>query len=186
MPKLETSQLLPLLERSRAICTWDLEATGLKGDYNSILCASVKPFGEKARTFSVDSPGKDKEVAKLVKAELEKHQAWIGYYSRGFDIKMLNTRLLFHGLEPVEPRIHLDMYYALKSKLLTARRSQGHLLNWLELSEQKMSLSAEEWNRILGNYSKHKKTMIARCESDVKGLEALYKRTRHLVKDIKA
>jgi len=27
--------------------------------------------------------------------------------------------------------------------------------------------------------------MVARCESDAKGLEALYKRTKHLIMDIK-
>jgi hypothetical protein len=30
------------------------------------------------------------------------------------------------------------------------------------------------------------KTMVKRCESDCSGLEALYKRTSHLIKEIKA
>jgi hypothetical protein len=48
-----------------------------------------------------------------------------------------------------------------------------------------MGVSAEVWNKILSDTEQHMPEMRARCESDVKGLEALYKRTRHLIRDIK-
>ncbi len=77
------------------------------------------------------------------------------------------------------------MYYTLKANTLTARRSQGHLLSWLETPEEKMTVSAEEWNRILYDTERSMKTMLKRCESDVTGLEALYRKARHLIRDIK-
>jgi len=117
--------------------------------------------------------------------ELEKYSVWCGYYSKGFDIPMLNTRLLRWRQAPIEKRMHLDMYYSLKYALLTARKSQGHLLSWLGTPQQKMGVSASVWSDILNDVEGQMPEMIARCESDVKGLEALYKRTRHVVRDLK-
>jgi uncharacterized protein YprB with RNaseH-like and TPR domain len=185
MAQINIEELLPLLEESGKLAIWDSEATGLKGDYNSLLCSSIKAFGGKTVTHTVERPGKDRLLCVATKRELEKYVCWISFYGRGYDLPMLNTRLLFHGLEPVRPRLHLDMYWALKNKILTARKSQAHLLRWLELPTQKMDLSAEEWNRILEDFPKARPTMIARCESDVEGLESLYKRTKHLIRDVR-
>jgi len=41
------------------------------------------------------------------------------------------------------------------------------------------------WAQMPGDVGKHMPVMVKRCESDVAGLEALYKRTRHLVRSIK-
>ena len=163
----------------------DIESTGLRGDYNSVLCVSLKPYGKKPYTFSIKQPGNDQKVVREVKAELEKYLVWCGYYSKGFDIPMLNTRLLRWKLMPIEKRLHLDMYYALKYNLLTARKSQGHLLSWLGTPQQKMTVSASVWSDILNDVEGEMPEMVSRCESDVKGLEALYKRTRHIIRDLK-
>ena len=48
-----------------------------------------------------------------------------------------------------------------------------------------MGVSAEAWNEVLRDPGKAMPKMIARCESDTAGLMALYKRTRHLVRDLK-
>ena len=194
---LNVQRFLRLTEQAHTLVCWDIEATGLRGDYNSILCVSFKPYGKKPYTLSVDRPGKDGKLVKLVKAELEKYDCWVGYYSKGFDIKMVNTRLLQHRLDPVIPKPHIDMYYVLKYHLNTSRRSQGHLLTRLqeeatpdeagavgEIAE-KMSVSAEVWNMILQDPQKHMPKMRRRCESDAAGLEALYRRTNHLIRDIK-
>ena len=177
---------LDLLEQTGQLCFFDIEATGLRGDYNSVLVVSVKPYGQNPVTFHVNAAGNDKGVVNDAKHELEKYQVWCGYYSKGFDLPMLNTRLLRHHLKPVDKRPHIDMYYVLKYNLLTARRSQGHLLDWLDTDQKKMSVSAEDWNKILHDTTgTTMKTMIKRCESDGAGLEALYRRTRHVIQDIK-
>lgn len=163
----------------------DIEATGLRGDYNSVLCVSLKPYDKKPYSIAIAQPGNDQKVVREAKEELEKYSCWCGYFSKGFDIPMLNTRLLKWGQLPIDKRPHIDMYYTLKYSLLTARKSQGHLLSWMETPEEKMTVSAEEWNRILYSTESSMKTMIKRCESDVTGLEALYKKTRHLVREIK-
>lgn len=190
--QLDAQVFLRLAEAASTICFWDLEATGLKGDYNSILCISIKPFGKKPTTFAVTRPGHDKEVVQKASDLLSQFDCWVGYYSKGFDFPMIQTRLLRWDLKPLLRKPHLDMYYTLKAHLNTARRSQAHLIDWLAgtdnaaVLEKKMSLSAEEWNRVLENPKKGVPVMIKRCESDTIGLEGLYRRTRHLIRDVKA
>jgi uncharacterized protein YprB with RNaseH-like and TPR domain len=150
----------------------------------TILCVSIKPFGKPAKTYAVTKPGNDRRVVQEAKAALEACDAWVSYFGRGYDVKFLNTRLLRWGLPPIEPRPHIDLFYALKAKLLTARRSQGHLLSWLETPESKLSVSADVWASVSAEPQKHLPTLITRCESDVRGLEALYRRVRHLIRTV--
>ena len=196
--KVDVQRFLRLTEQAGTIAAFDLEATGLRGDYNSILCVSVKPFGKRPYTISVEKAGHDRKLCKLVREDLKQYDCLYGYYSKGFDWKMINTRLLQHQMEPLEAKPHIDMYYVLKYHLNTSRRSQAHLLDWLEEKAtedekdalggdiaKKMSVSAEVWNKILADPDRWMPKMIKRCESDVAGLEALYRRTSHLIRDIK-
>ena len=183
--QIATQRALDLFEEAGTIGFWDIEATGLKGDYNSVLVISVKRYGHKPISFAATKAGQDKELLEEAVKELSSLDAWVTYYGKGFDFPMINTRLLQWGLPALDKKPHIDMYYALKYHLLTARKSQAHLLDWLGTPEKKMSVSAEEWNRVLRDPAKAMPTMKKRCESDCAGLEALYKRTRHLVKDVK-
>ena len=176
---------LRLAENSGTLCFLDIEATGLRGDYNSVLVVSIKPFGRKAYSLSVKQAGNDQKVVREAKEELETYDAWVTYYGKGFDIPMLNTRLLKWGQPPIEKRPHIDLYFTLKYNLLMARRSQAHHLRWLDTPQQKMDLSPELWNEILADTPKAMGTMTARCESDVKGLEGLYRKTKHLIREIR-
>jgi hypothetical protein len=180
------------------LVTFDIEATGLNGDYNSVICVSLKPYGKKPYTFKIDKPGGDRSVVRAAKEALEAADCWVGYYSKMFDIRMLNTRLLRYGIKPIEKRPHIDMYFVLSSAVNTSRRSQGHYLSWLEVDDddtaaghtaagkplRKMGVSADVWAKLVGNLGKYLPTMVRRCESDVCGLEGLLKRTEHLVQEI--
>lgn len=183
--RIDEQDWLRLVEKAHSLAFVDIESTGLRGDYNSVLCVSIKPYGLDPTSFLVKQPGNDQGVVVAAKEALESYDGWVGYYSKGFDIPMLNTRLLRWHRDPIDKRPHIDMYYSLKYNLLTARRSQSHLLSWLGTPEQKMTVSAEEWNEVLANPKAHMKTMKARCESDVIGLEGLYERTKHLIREIK-
>jgi DNA polymerase elongation subunit (family B) len=183
--QVDAQDFLRLVEDTGQLAFFDIEATGLRGDYNSVLCVSVKPYGGKAETFSVKQAGNDQKVVREAKECLEQYDAICGYYSKGFDIPMLNTRLLRWSQDPIKKLFHIDMYYSLKYNLLTARRSQGHLLSWLGTPDQKMSVSAEKWNEVLADTTTNMPEMIKRCESDVAGLEGLYSRTKHLIREIK-
>jgi uncharacterized protein YprB with RNaseH-like and TPR domain len=183
--QIDSQEYLDLLEDGRRICFFDIEAIGLRGDYNSVVVVSVKGYDCQPVTFAVKQVGNDERVVRQAKKELESFNCICGYYSKGFDIPMLNTRLLKWGHPPIEKRPHLDLYYGLKANLLTSRRSQGHLLAWLGTPEQKMGVSASVWADLPFKLKEDLPVLVDRCESDVAGLEALYKKTRHLIREIK-
>lgn len=180
--QLDAQEFLGLAEDAHKICFVDIESTGLKGDYNSTLVVSVKPYEMKAQSFSVKQPGYDIKVVREAGEFMESFSCWVTYYGKMFDLPFLNTRRLRWGLPPIAKRLHLDMYFTLKANLLTGRKSQAHLLRFLDCEMQKMDMSPTEWTEVLATGDMKK--MIARCESDVAGLESLYKKTRHLVKEI--
>ena len=163
----------------------DIEATGTKGDYNSVLVVSVRPYNSGSITFSVMQPGNDQKIGRDAKECLEQFDCWVTYYGRGFDIPMLNTRLLKWGVDPIVKRHHIDMYYMLKANTITARRSQAHLLEFLDTPQKKMTISADKWNQVLANPRKEIPVLVKRCESDTDGLMAMYERCKHIIRDVK-
>ena len=183
--QVDTQDYLNLVEKAGRLCTFDIEATGLAGDYNSVLVVSIKTFGEsQIDTFCVTRPGEDRKVVQSAIQRLSEFDCWISYYGKGFDVPMLQARALKHDISPLIKKHHVDMFFQLVSKVKTSRKSQAHFLRWLGTPEQKMDMSPEEWNQVLSNPKEAIKKMIQRCESDVKGLEGLYKRTKHLIGNV--
>lgn len=183
--QIEAQDFLHLVEGSGHLAFVDIETTGTKGDYNSILCVSIKPYGKKPYSLVTKQPGNDQATAKRAKEEMEKYLCWVTYYGRMFDVPLINTRLTRWGQPPVDKRHHVDMYFTLKYNLLTGRRSQAHLLRFFDCEKQKMDMSPEEWNKVLADPVRNMGRMVQRCESDTEGLEALYRRTSHLIREIR-
>jgi hypothetical protein len=183
--QIEPQEFLELVESAGKLVCFDIESSGLKGDYNSAICVSLKPYGKEPYTLAIKQPGNDQKVVNDAKRELEKYMVWVTYYGKGFDVKFLNTRLLKWGSKPIEKRLHLDLFFLNKANLLTGHYSQAHLLGWLGTPEQKMSVSASTWSEMPFKMHEHLPTMIERCESDVRGLECMYDRVKHIVREIK-
>jgi DNA polymerase elongation subunit (family B) len=182
--QIEAQQFLKMAEKAGGIAIVDMEATGLKGDYNSLLCITIKPWHGKPKTFTAKKPGDDRALVAAARDELEKYDVWVSYYGKGFAIPMLRTRLCRHGYRNIKKRHHLDLYWTLKSALLMARRSQAHLLEWLDAPSKKMTLTPEVWNEVIRNPARAMRTLKQRCESDCAGLEALYDRTKNLIVEV--
>ena len=183
---LDAQDYLDLVEANKSICFFDIEATGLRGDYNSILCVSVLPYNGKPTTFRTTTIGNDRRVVREAKEYLSTFDCWVGYYSKGFDKPMLNTRALRWGDEPLPARHHIDLFFTLKSHTVMSRKSMAQFAGLLELHDQKMGVSPNVWTEVLGNpRGKAMNQMVARCESDCEVLKQLYDKTRHIIKEIK-
>ncbi len=183
--QIDTQVYLDLVEDAGKLVFWDIEASGLRGDYNSILCASFKPYNTKPFTVKIKQVGNDQRVVSEIKEILEDYECWCTYYGKGFDVPMLQTRLLKWGKDPVRTKHHIDMYFTLKSHLLMARKSMAQMAGFLGTPEQKMGVGPNVWSEMAFNMDKHMPQMVARCESDTAVLEDVYKKTRHLIKEIK-
>lgn len=177
---------LKLVEDTRKLATWDIEATQLNADLGSVLCASVKPYGRKPYTFRVKAVGNDVKVVRDLKAALEEYQCWLTYYGKGFDVPFVNTRLLKWGYDPIEPRHHIDLFFTLKANTKMSSKGLGRFASLLGADDQqKMGVSQNVWSEMGFKIATHMPTMVKRCESDCEVLEALYDKTKHIIKDIK-
>lgn len=181
--KVDAQDFLRLAEKSHSLAFVDIEATGLRADYCSTLVVSIKPYGLKPYSLTVNQVGNDIGVVMAAKKELEKYDAWVTFYGKGYDIPFLNTRLLKWLKAPIEKKPHVDMYYTLKYGTLLSRRSMAHMARFLKEGEQKQDVGPDVWAEI-GSQPGAMKKMRARCESDVRVLEDLYNKTKHLIKDI--
>lgn len=182
--QVDAKDYLELVEQTGDLAFFDVESFNLKGDYGSIICVSIKPYDKAPYTFMIEQVGNDRKVLREAKEALESYKVWATYYGKGFDIKLLNTRLLKWGMPKIEKRHHLDLYFLIRSNLLTSRRSMAHLNSWLETKTQKDSLSADIWVQVMRNEDKARERIVERCESDCINLEELYKATKHFIMDI--
>ncbi len=71
--QIEAQDYIRLVESANTLCFFDIEATGLRGDYNSVLVASIKPYNSDPYSIVVKQPGNDQGVVREVKSELEKY-----------------------------------------------------------------------------------------------------------------
>lgn len=184
MAQVDIERYLDLCEKANSICFFDIECTGLRADYGTMLTAVVLPYDGEADTFTVSRVGNDRKAVRELKECLEQYDIWTTYYGKGFDIPFVNTRLFRWGMPFVEKRHHLDMYYTMKSRLLTARRSLGHMLNWLEAAEDKMSVSASIWAEV-NVRPDALSIMEERCLSDCVGLREIYMKYKQYIADVR-
>lgn len=183
--QLDPQKYLDLVERAGRLVFWDTETSGHDADYGSIITSSVKIYGRKPVTYAISTVGDDRDVVLSTRGELEDADCVVTYYGRGFDVPMLNTRLVRWGYDPLDPPLHIDMFYSVRRKLQTSRGSQAHLLEFLDTPQQKLTVSPSVWSGLAKDFEKNRAILVRRCESDVRGLEALYRRTRALIRDIK-
>lgn len=182
--QIDTQHYLDLAERTSDLVFYDIETTGFKADYGSVLVVSLKPFGKKPFSFYVKQVGNDQKVVREAKEALEQFGCVSTFYGKGFDQVFLNTRLLKHGLEPLAQQLHLDMYFSLKHKMAMSRKSLLQYAGFLDLEDKKFGVSPNVWSEIAYK-PENMKIMIQRCEQDTITLEQLYVKTRHLIREIK-
>lgn len=183
---IDTQTYLDYLEATNNICFWDIESTGLKGDYGTVLVASVRPFNGDATTFRVQAIGNDQRLLRELGEYLDSFDCWVTYYGKGFDKPMVNTRLLRWNRDPLPAKHHIDLYYTLKANTVMSRRSMAQYAGLLDLHDQKMGVSPNVWTDILSApRGQAMETMVERCESDTEVLKQLYQKTRHIIKEIK-
>lgn len=182
--QIEAQHYLSLAEATGDLVFVDIESTGFKADYDSVLCVSFKQYGKKPFSLAVKQVGNDQKVVREAAEILGSYGCWATYYGKGFDIPFLNTRLLKWRQPQIQQRHHLDMYFTLKPKMALSRKGLGAVARFLNVKTPKLDVGQEVWSEI--SYKmEHMPTMIERCEGDCITLEEIYKETKYMIKDIK-
>lgn len=117
------------------VCTWDIEATDLDGEFGRIITSAVKPYGDEPeciinknvfnRRTEKSKRDNDHQFVVRVREQLEQFDIIVTWYGGSFhyDLPMLNTRLMAYGEERLAPRFHLDLWnYSKRSMKLKSHR----------------------------------------------------------------
>ena len=169
------------------IILWDLETFGFdfKGDKSFILCGSYKRLGEpKVHTIQrrnlKAAPWDDKSVCSQLYTVLAKADGFITHNGTRFDVPLLNTRLMKHGLPFLPPKIqHFDTCKVIWKKL-SMRGKLDSVQKFLHLRVAKTPLNLETWTMAGFGHRPSMAKVVEHCEHDVRVLEAVYLKLRGL------
>jgi len=183
----EGKRRILLGEERFSIVGWDLECTSLKPNVGRILCCSFKPLGEEPYTFSaLDSRFKQRDVyddsklAAAIRDELEKFDIIVGWNSKMFDAKFLNSRCIRVGQRTKPAQYHVDGMWSWRSKFSAwSGLNNVQKFSLPEAEATKTSVEWEEWMRALGWDKGLREAAMAEitdhCERDVVVLEDVYR-----------
>jgi DNA polymerase elongation subunit (family B)/predicted RNA-binding Zn-ribbon protein involved in translation (DUF1610 family) len=162
----------------------------MKATHNTVICAGYKVLGDKKTSIinAWDYPARwkknvndDYAVIKAIADVLRDADAIVGHNSRRFDIKFLNTRLVYHGLPPIPKVPHIDTCQVAKSKLFLFNNRLNtvaeHLQCTLKLENGGWSL----WERVMQRDKKAQDLMARYCKQDVDTLEEVFVKLRPFI-----
>lgn len=171
----------------------DIEATALKADRGRILCVSVKPvappraakknLGRLFRpvTFRIDDPrnryGKfnDKWVVEKTIEEMNRYKLIVGWYISRYDIPMLNSRAVKHGINPPQRNYRRDLWFSSRASLALSNNRLATVGNFLYGKSGKTFLDWDIWDRAGRGDREALDYIVEHCEKDVIETERVYK-----------
>lgn len=156
------------------IAYFDLETSDLDGDFGRILCGSVLSFPSgQMKSFRWDNYGdtiaNDEKIALDIRNHIESHHISVGYYSKGFDIPFLNTRLAKFDNRHLKRMLHVDpIYYYRGWRGIKPRKSSLRVVSEFLDLEQKPDLDADTWVSARTGNTEALDEVVRRCEADVR------------------
>jgi hypothetical protein len=149
----------------------------------TILCGAWKELGnDKVHAVAVKKVGDDKEVVKKLRDVLSDASLIVGHNADKFDVKKLNARLIFHGLEPLAKIPTLDTLKEVK-KIAAFTSNRLDFLGKVLTGKGKIHNSPSLWVDVMNGSKKALKEMVEYNKVDVEVLEAVYERLKPYVKN---
>lgn len=167
--------------------TWDLYPKYLSPD-NIVsdwfmICAAWKEVGkDKVHAVKIDTVGDDYNVVKTLRDALADADVIVGHYIDKFDMKKLNARLIFHGLDPL-PRIPTVDTKKEASKVAAFTSNKLDYLSKILTGEGKIHVEYGLWVDIMKGSKKALREMVAYNKVDVIRNEAVYLKLRPFMKN---
>jgi len=132
----------------------DIETSNLKANAGPMLSWAIQPHGEKGLLSDIitrkelvsGTSDPDRRIVESLIKTMREFDIIVTFYGTGFDIPFIRTRALGMGLDfPMATELyHWDMYYLVKSKLLTHRKSLDAVTSFLGIPG-KTHLDMEIW-----------------------------------------
>lgn len=151
-----------------------------------IICASYKWLGEKkVHHVSVlddpkrfkRNPSDDLYVVKVLRDIVAQADVLVGHNLGAFDKPYLETRILYHGIDPLPPIATIDTYKTAKSRFRFNSNKLTYLGEFLKVGGKKET-SHGLWMKVLKGDIKAIKEMIDYNVRDVELLEDVFNKLK--------
>lgn len=170
------------------ILLWDIETDGINAD--RILCIGHKLFeiGKpkvlKATDYKREGLWDDKGMVEAfaeVFSSADYHATW---YGSRFDLPVVNARMIAHGMKPLPPKPHLDLWKTARYQFKTG--GGNRLAKWqdfLGLPEEKTPVRPSVWIKARYGHEPSLRYIYEHCYKDVIVLEDVFRKLRPWVQE---
>lgn len=142
-----------------------------------IICAAWKWLGDKKIHGVKMENGSDKNVVEALRAAIDEADVIVGHNSDKFDVKKLMTRVLFHGLQPIGPKLSVDTLKVAKKHFKFDSNRLDYIAKFLNVGG-KMNTSKGLWLDALAGKQSAINEMLRYNKADVEITEKVYLKLR--------
>ena len=146
---------------------WDLETT-FSSQPIVLYGAIADQFGQVQQFSKGSDITDDKELVRSIRDALSAYDIWVTWNGKLFDVPVLNGRLIFHGLEPLPPKMHIDlMYKATGGSVRIGRRSLQSVSEYFNVPNRKTPLTVRIWDKAMAGDEDAYNLIAEHCDADV-------------------
>jgi len=176
----------PELLLSGRVGYFDIESTGLKGNFDAMLCWFIKERRRDRYDFDCvepedfrarDKTRMDARVVSTLAAALERYDVLVSYYGSGFDFPFSRTRALKCGVPfpPYGSSRHVDLYYSARGRLSLHSKRLEVVSRFLGIPG-KTPLDPDVWVGARLGDARCLRYVRDHCRADVEVLEKVHER----------
>lgn len=168
------------------ILIWDIESTSLNAAFGTILCIGWKWLHDPDDAVKVPTLFEHNEGGVLDDKGLVRHFAEIynvcdysvAHYGRRFDLPMVNTKLMKHGLPPLAPKFMLDTWLVARREMRMHSNRLAALAQYLDAAHSKTPLDFDHWLRAATGDRAALDYIVEHCRLDVLTLQDVFVKIR--------
>lgn len=161
---------------------FDIETSNLAANFGYMLCLGYKWGGQKrtkiisirnSPTFE-DDPTNDLYILEQFRPVVEEADILVGHYSTRFDYPFIQTRCLFHGVEPFPTDAkHIDTWRIARNRLKFNSNRLASLAAHIGAGE-KTIVDGRAWVKGMAGHIPSLRYIEEHCKIDVEVLERVY------------
>jgi uncharacterized protein YprB with RNaseH-like and TPR domain len=127
----------------------------------------------------------DKELVNTYARALEEYDILVSWNGKLFDVPVLGGRLAFHGLPPLNLKMHSDaMYYATGQFARIGRKSLQSVSEYFEVQNQKTPLRVRQWDGAMAGKPEEYEKIVTHCDADVLVLRDVFNVLKRFIRTI--
>lgn len=139
-----------------------------------IICGAWKELGaKKVEAVAINKPGDDYEVVKTLRDTLASADIIVHHHGDAFDLKKLNARIIYHGLDPLPKILTIDTKKEAKKIAAFSSNRLDHLSKKL-IGIGKIHVDFDLWIKVIKGDKKALKKMVEYNKVDVIRCEEVY------------